>query len=140
MKGFLLDTNIPSELSRPRPEPRVLAWLQAVNESKVYIRVITLGEIRKGCALRELGKERTRLEHWLATEVCDWFEDRILSVGDAIAERWGELEAARQRRGRPLNTADGLIAATALVHDLHIVTHNVSDFEGIGASVIDPWK
>ncbi len=140
MKGFLLDTNIPSEVSRLRPEPRVLAWLQAVDESKVYISVITLGEIRKGCALREPGKERTRLEHWLNVEVRDWFEDRILFVDDVIAERWGELEAIRQRQGRPLNTADGLIAATALVHDLHIVTHNVSDFEGVNASVIDPWK
>ena len=136
MKGFLLDTNIPSELSRPRPEPCVLAWLQAVDERKVYISVITLGEIRKGCALREPGKERARLERWLDTEVRDWFEDRILFVDNRIAERWGELEAARQRKGRPLNTADGLIAATALVHDLHIV----SDFEGIGASIIDPWR
>jgi toxin FitB len=75
-----------------------LEWLNAADENEVYISVITLGEIRKGCALLEPGKQRTRLEHWLDHEMRDWFEDRILSVDDAIAERWGELEAARQRK------------------------------------------
>ena len=69
-----------------------------------------------------------------------WFESRILAVDQSIAERWGMLAGQRRLKGRPLKTADGFIAATALEHDLIIVTRNVSDFEGLGVTLLNPWE
>lgn len=140
MSGFLLDTNIPSEFRNPRPEPRVVKWVDSVAEDSVFISVITLGEIRKGCELLDLGKRRKELEQWLDVEVREWFAGRILPVTDAIAERWGRMEAQRQRLGLPLNTADGQIAATALEHGLTLVTRNVNDFRDLGVAVFNLWN
>ena len=140
MSGFLLDTNIPSEFRNPRPEPRVVQWVDSVAEDSVFISVVTLGEIRKGCELLDFGKRRKELEQWLEVEVREWFAGRILPVTDAIAERWGRLEAQRQRLGLPLNTADGQIAATALEHGLTLVTRNVNDFRDLGVVVFNPWN
>jgi predicted nucleic acid-binding protein len=127
VSGFLLDTNIPSEFRNPRPEPRVVEWIDSVTEDSVFISVITLGEIRKGCELLNFGKRRKELEQWIEVEVREWFADRILPVKDAIAERWGRLEAQHQ------------IAATALEHGLTLVTRNVNDFRGLGVVVFNPW-
>jgi len=140
VSGFLLDTNIPSEFRNPRPEPRVVEWVDSVAEGSVFISVVTLGEIRKGCELLDPGKRRKELERWLEVEVREWFAGRILPVTDAIAERWGRLEATRQRLGLPLNTADGQIAATALEHGLTVVTRNVNDFRDLGVVVFNPWN
>ncbi|MBV8896687.1 MAG: type II toxin-antitoxin system VapC family toxin [Acidobacteriaceae bacterium] len=140
MSGFLLDTNIPSEFRNLRPAPRVVRWLDSIDERSLFISVITLGELRKGCELLELGKRRHDLERWLDIEVRDWFADRILPLTDAIADLWGRLEARRQRLGLPLNTADGQIAATALEHNLTVVTRNVEDFEELGVRIHNPWE
>jgi predicted nucleic acid-binding protein len=140
MKGYLLDTNIPSEMRRIRPEPRLIEWLKAANDDELYLSVITLGEIWKGFTLLRDATRRTQLEEWLEKDVRDWFADRILPVNEAVAERWGVLEGDRQLRGVPLNTADGLIAATALEHDLNLVTRNGKDFTGLGVQVINPWE
>lgn len=140
MSGFLLDTNIPSEFRNPRPHPRVVKWVDSVAQNSVFISVVTLGEIRKGCELLDTGKRRKELEQWLEVEVREWFAGRILPVTDAIAERWGRLEAQRQRLGLPLNTADGQIAATALEHDLTLVTRNEKDFSDLGVTLFNPWN
>jgi predicted nucleic acid-binding protein len=140
MKGYLLDTNIPSEMRRIRPEPRLIEWLKAVNDNELYLSVITLGEIWKGFTLLSDATRRTQLEEWLERDVRDWFADRILPVNEAVAERWGVLEGDRQLRGVPLNTADGLIAATALEHDLKLVTRNGKDFTGLGVQILNPWE
>jgi predicted nucleic acid-binding protein len=140
MRGYLLDTNIPSEMRRIRPEPRVIEWLKAANDNELYLSVITLGEIWKGFTLLRDANRRAQLEEWLERDVRDWFADRILPVNEAVSERWGVLEGERQLRGMPLNTADGLIAATAIEHDLTLVTCNSKDFTGLGVKIIDPWK
>jgi predicted nucleic acid-binding protein len=140
VSGFLLDTNIPSEIGKPSPDPSVLRWLGTVEEAKTFISVVSLGEMRKGCELLEPGsKRRLQLERWLEDDVQKWLAGRILPVTEAIAERWGRLEAQRQRAGLPLNTADGQIAATALQHGLTLVTRNVKDFSGLGVTLFDPW-
>jgi len=139
VNGFLLDTNIPSEFRNPRPEPQVVQWLDSVAEESVFISVVALGEIRKGCELLDIGKRREGLEQWLEVEVRAWFEGRILPVTEAIAERWGRLEAKCQRLGQPLNTADGQIAATALEHGLTLATRNVNDFRDLGVTLFNPW-
>jgi len=138
---FLLDTNIPSEINKPHPEPSVLRWLGMVEEAQTLLSVVSLGEMRKGCELLKPGsKLRLQLEHWLEHDIPKWLAGRILLVIDTIAHRWGELDAKRQRLGMPLNIADGMIAATALEHGLTIVTRNVEDFRELGVEIIDPFE
>lgn len=127
MSGFLLDTNIPSELVRPQPEPKVQAWIAAQSLEALFISAVSFGELRKGIILRAPGKRRTELESWIEADLSILFSGRTLSVTRSIAERWGKLDVERQLAGRPLNMADGLIAATALEHDLTVVTRNVRD-------------
>jgi predicted nucleic acid-binding protein len=140
MTVFLLDTNIPSELIRPRPEPRVATWLQGIDNEQLFLSVITLGEIRKGFTVLPERARRQKLEQWLEQELRPWFAERILSVDEAVAERWGALDGARQLQGTPLNTADGLIAATAIEHGLVVVTRNVKDFAGLAVELFNPWE
>jgi predicted nucleic acid-binding protein len=141
VKRFLLDTNIPSEINKPHPEPRVIQWLGTVTEEQTFISVVTLGEIRKGCELLEPAtKRRIQLEHWLEHDLRQRLAGRILPVTEAIAERWGVLDAKRQRLGLPLNTGDGQIAATALEPGLTLVTRNVSDFLDLGVTLLNPWE
>jgi predicted nucleic acid-binding protein len=139
MNGYLLDTNIPSELTRPQPDLRVAAWLEAADDDLLYFSVVSLGEIVKGVSLLTSGRKRNELNRWLETTLRPWFGVRILSVNEAVARRWGALTAHSERKGRKLKVADGMIAATALVHDLTIVTRNEKDFAGLGANVINPW-
>jgi predicted nucleic acid-binding protein len=138
MRGFLLDTNVPSELVRPRPEPRVNAWIAAQNLDTLFISAVSFGEFRKGVILLPPGKRREELEAWLETDLSILFSDRILPVTRSIAERWGVSEAQRQLAGRPLNVPDGQIAATAMEHDLTVVTRNVKDFGGLGVTIFSP--
>ena len=128
MSGFLLDTNCISEVVRSKPEPRVLEWMQAADESLPYLSVLTLGEIRKGLAWLPQSKRRTHLESWLEVELQARFSGRILPIDAAVTDRWGVLAGAAKRRGISLSAIDGLLAATALQHNLTIVSRNVSDF------------
>jgi len=140
MSGFLLDTNCISELVRSQPEARVLSWMEAADESLLYLSVLTLGEIRKGVAGLPQGKRRTRLESWLESELQARFSGRVLSIDKAVADRWGLLAAAARRAGRPLSAIDGLLAATALHHGLTIVSRNISDFANTQVPVLNPWE
>ena len=139
MTGFLVDTNVPSELTRPKPEPQVEKWLEDADDERLYFSVVSLGEIFKGLTIIPDGKRRRELEQWLDETLRRWFEGRMLPVSEPIAERWGILAGECQLKGRPLKVADGLIAATALEHDLTVVTRNVRDFSGLGVTVFDPW-
>jgi predicted nucleic acid-binding protein len=140
MSGYLLDTNCISEVVRLKPEPRVLEWLEAADESVLHLSVLTLGEIRKGVSGLPQGKRRTLLETWLEVELRARFVGRILPVDAAIADRWGLLAVGARRRGKALSFVDGLLAATALHHNLTLVTRNISDVGVSGVPVLDPWK
>jgi predicted nucleic acid-binding protein len=140
MSGFLLDTNCVSELVRNQPEPRVMDWMRAADESLLYLSVLTLGEIRKGVALLPQSKRRTYLESWLELDLQVRFSGRLLAIDDAVADRWGLLAAEAQLRGRPLSAIDGLLAATAIHHNLTIVSPNTSDFAGTQVPILNPWE
>lgn len=140
MSGFLLDTNCVSELIRPRPDRRVMEWTDAANEASLYLSVLTLGEIRKGLATLPQGTRRTRLESWLEVDLKARFHGRILPIDDAVADRWGLLTAEAKGKGRTLPVIDGLLAATALHHNLTVVSRNVSDFARARVLVLNPWE
>lgn len=140
MSGFLLDTNCISELVTPRPDPKVLNWMGTADEALLYLSVLTLGEIRKGLARLGQGARRTRLETWLEIELQARFSGRILLIDAAIADRWGLLEAFAKSKGKPLLTIDALLAATALHHNLTVVTRNVADFSGLSVPILNPWE
>jgi predicted nucleic acid-binding protein len=141
MSGFLLDTNIPSEMLRPRPDASVVAWLRRQASETLFVSVVTMGELRRGIALlTERSSRRAELERMIEEKVPSWFQDRILPVTRAIAERWGVLDGQRKLAGRPLNMADGMIAATALEHSLTLVTRNGKDFTGLGLALLNPWE
>jgi toxin FitB len=140
MNGFLIDTNVLSEYNRPGgPNAGVKRWLETTVRELQHVSVITLAEIQKGIELLDEGKRRAQLEQWLAQDLETWFSGRVLYVDRQVSRRWASLVAQGVRRGRPLPTVDSLIAATALGHDLTIVTRNVRDFEGTGAATLNPW-
>jgi toxin FitB len=140
MSGFLLDTNCISELVRPRPEPRVLEWMEEADERLLYLSVLTLGEIRRGVAGLVQGKRRTRLETWLEVDLQSRFAGRIVTVDAAVADRWGLIAAGTASRGKALSVIDGLLAATALHHNLTIVSRNTRDFADTQVQVLNPWQ
>jgi predicted nucleic acid-binding protein len=139
VSGFLLDANIPSELIRTRPDPRVGNWVYAKDEQSLYLSVVSIGELRRGLVLLPAGRRRTELVRWFENDVLPRFHGRILPVTHSIADRWGVLDGQCQLKGTPLNTADGMIAATALEHGLTLVTRNVKDFAGLGVVLLNPW-
>lgn len=139
MSGFLLDTNLVSELIRVRPERRVLQWIEAADEGLLYLSVLTLGEIRKGVAGLAQGKKRTRLETWLEVDLQTRFLGRVLPIDVAVANRWGLLAAQARTKGVSLPVIDGLLAATAIHYDLTVVSRNSSDFAGVQVPVVNPW-
>jgi predicted nucleic acid-binding protein len=140
MSGFLLDTNCISELIRSQPEPRLMDWMRAADESLLYLSVLTLGEIRKDAAILPQSKRRTYLESWLELDLQVRFSGRILAIDNAVADRWGWLTAEAEHKGRPLPAIDGLLAATALHHNLTVVSRNVSDFTNTQVPVLNPWE
>jgi toxin FitB len=139
MSGFLLDTNCISEVVCKKPDPLVLHWLDAADESILYLSVLTLGEIRKGLAGLPQSRRQTLLETWLELDLKSRFSGRILPIDRFIADRWGLLSAEAKRRGKSLSAIDGLLAATALHHNLTIVSRNVDDFSGTQVPILNPW-
>lgn len=135
---FLLDTNAISEPKRARPDPAVVAWLADQLPTDLHLSVISVGELRRGIVRLEPGRRRDDLDHWLG-ELILRFEDRILPVDLDVTERWAALAEAQRAAGRPSDLTDELIAATAHVHGLTIVTRNVRHFEHAGCRVLSPW-
>lgn len=140
MKGYLVDTNIPSELTREKPDARVVRFLRDAGRNTVFLSVMTIGEICKGIAGLPSSQKRTALQKWLDNDLRPWFAGRILPVTETIAERWGQLAAAAKQRGSTLAVVDGVIAATALDHDLVLITRNARDFAGLGVNISNPWE
>ena len=140
MTGFLLDTNILSEFARiGQPDQHVDRWLKTTAEESLFASVLTFAEIRRGIELLPVGKRRTQLEQWQDDLIVS-FEARLFPVSKAIADRWAIISAQTQRKGITLANIDGLIAATALEHDLTPVTRNVKDFSGIEVPIVNPWE
>ena len=136
--NILLDTCVISELIKPAPDAVVLAWTGDTPESTCFLSAITLGEVMGGVSRLPAGKRRARLEAWVEG-LFTRFESRVIPVDAAVARKWGRLAGELARRGAPTSMADGLIAATALVHGLRVATRNIADFKPFGVEVVDPW-
>jgi len=139
VSGFLLDTNVISELVKPRPEANVASWIEATDESLLYLGVLTLGEIRRGISVLRQSRRRATLEAWLDKDLRERFEERLLAIDHEVADRWGLLTAAARNKGIVLPVIDGLLAATALEHNLTLVTRDTGQIPSMGVAVFNPW-
>jgi len=135
--SYLLDTNVISEFFRKRPNINVLTWLDDIPEQALFVSVLTIGEIRKGIEKTKDTRRKEKIRIWLEHDIKAYFQERILKIDDQIAERWGRL---MNETKNPPAAIDSLIAATALAHDLRLVTRNVSDFQYPALEVINPWN
>jgi predicted nucleic acid-binding protein len=138
LSGFLLDTNVVSEPTRPRPSPGVLDWLRRADPQRTYLSAMTPAEIRAGIVRARDGRRVARLEAWLA-EVRETFDGRILPVDDGVLDRWGRLVGTALAAGTPLPGIDALFAATALHHNLVLVIRNTRHMAAAGVDVFNPW-
>ncbi len=137
---YLLDTNVLSELVKPRPDARVTAWIEARSPLDLLISVLTLGDVEQGIARLTEGPRRTALSQWARVELPTQFVGRLLGVDAAVAVAWGTLSAGGATTGRPLPVMDGLLLATAQVSGLTLATRHVADCAHRGVPVVDPWS
>lgn len=135
----LLDTCVISEIRRPEARPSVKDAFARLAEDDTYLSAITLGELASGVARLVEGRRRRELAAWL-DGLESTYAERILPVDAEVARLWGELDANARRIGRPVGVQDGLIAATARRHGLHVMTRNVDDFSPTGTFVVNPWE
>jgi predicted nucleic acid-binding protein len=137
---YLLDTNVISEWTRPRPDPAVLAWLDVADEDTLYLSVLAFAEIRLGIELLPRGRKRARLSARLDGALAARFEGRIIGIERDIAEAWAAIVARGRARGATPPILDAFMAATALVHQLTLVTRNERDLAGLDVPIVDPWR
>jgi len=136
---YLLDTCVISELVKKSPNPMVLDWLKNTPSERLFLSVITIGEIRKGLTRLPDSKRKNRLMEWLNTLLED-YQDRIYSIDLTVAENWGVMQGQAEKSGMPMSSIDSLIAAIAYTHNLVLVTRNVIDFKASNLPVNNPWK
>ena len=134
----LLDTCVLSELRQPKINPGVREAIDALDSGDLFVSVLSVGEIAKGIALLQDGAKKRALQTWLLTMERS-YRGRLLPVDLETSRIWGEITAAAQRTGRQIPASDGLIAATARRHGLHVMTRNTADFQATGALLINPW-
>lgn len=135
---LLLDTCTIAELRKPKPDAAVVAAVNAVPDEKLFLSVVSVGEIAKGIALLPAGKKRNELSAWLVALEHE-FAERIIPIDVEIARTWGEMTAHAQKKGLVVAPTDGLIAATAMRHKLRVMTRNEKDFQPTGVRVVNPW-
>ena len=134
----LLDTCVVSELRRTKANPLVRRAVESLDSEDLFLSVISVGEIAKGVALLREAKKRDELRGWMHSLEHD-YADRILGVDLETSHLWGELSAEAQKSGKIVPASDGLIAATARVHGLHVMTRNTEHFRVAGVLLINPW-
>ena len=136
---YLLDTNVISELVARQPDQAVSTWIEALDQTAVYLSVITIGEIHRGIERLPESAKRDRLRAWLRDDLLVRFADRIVTIDVGVMLAWGSMVARLISEGRPLSGMDSLIAAQAIHHGYSLVTRNKSDFRGTGVNVMNPW-
>lgn len=136
---YLLDTNVLSEIRKPNPDVRVVAWLSQRSVLDLAISVLSAGDVQRGVSLLAAGAQRSAIDRWLTADLPKQFGGRILPIDVEVAREWGRLSADGIRGGRKLPVVDGLLLATAAVHGLTLVTRNTQHCADRGVDVVDPW-
>ena len=137
--SFLIDTNIISELSKRPPDPAILAWLEGVRPDETFLSVAVVAELRAGIEKNAINRFGVDLEDWLVAYVLPNFADRIVGVDERVADLWGRFVFRLRRMGVKDPVMDALIAATAVVHGMTVVTRDTKHFAPLGVPVFDPW-
>ncbi len=140
MMDYLLDTCVLSEFTRRVPEEKVIHWLDGLDEERLFISAITVGEIQHGIQRLPASHRKNELQTWMNDRLIARFGERILPLDTQTLLHWGMLTANMENSGHPLPVMDGLIAATAMQHNLIIATRNVADFQPCGVPIINPWE
>jgi predicted nucleic acid-binding protein len=138
--NYLLDTCAVSEFTKPLPDAGLIEWLRETPEANLYLSALTLGEIQQGISRLPVSARRQRLQGWLDEDLQTRFAGRVLPVDAAVCLLWGDLRSRAAQAGHTLPVMDSLIAASALVHQMQLVTRNESDFAAVpGLQVMNPW-
>jgi hypothetical protein len=137
---YLLDTNVVSEWTRPKPSPNLVTWLAEADEDRLHISVVTFAEIRYGIEKMATGRRRDALAAWLEGELAERFEGRVLGIDRPVADAWGVVMARARATGHSMATMDGFLAATAAARGLTLVTRDTNDFRGAGVAMFNPWQ
>ncbi len=138
--NYLLDTCVISELLKPRPSQKVVTWIDSIEEEKLYISVITIGEFEKGISKLPSSSKKDRISDWLNEDLLIRFKGRILDLDVNTLIKWGQMVANLENQGRKIPAVDSLITATVLQHDLCLVTRNIQDFQNCGIKILNPWE
>lgn len=137
--NYLLDTCLISELVKPSPNQGVIDWLNGQLEARIFLSVVTIGEIQAGISKLTESRRKIDLMTWLDNQMLPRFEQRVLSVTPDVAMLWGKTRGEAAAGGTTLPLADSLIAATAMTHGMTVVTRNTADLERCGARTLNPW-
>lgn len=135
--NYLLDTCVLSELVKPNPNVKVIEWLNDTPNDRLFLSVLTIGEIRKGLTKLSESKKKISLTNWLNTLLED-YQSRIYSVNLTVAENWG-VQGRAEKSGNPVASVDSLIAAVAYTYNLTLVTRNEKDFLPSNVPILNPW-
>ncbi|MBK8990087.1 MAG: type II toxin-antitoxin system VapC family toxin [Chloroflexi bacterium] len=136
---YLLDTNIVSEFATETPESLVVNWLQIHQHMPMFLSVVTIGEVQQGITRLPASQKQEQLTVWLEEMLLPAYQEYILPLDTGTMRQWGMLTGKLMQRGRKLPVMDGLIAATAIHHNLALVTRNTTDFTGLGVVLVNPW-
>ncbi len=137
--NYLLDTCLVSELIKKRPESRVVDWVRQQPEDRLYLSVITLGELQKGIAKLKDTQRARKLQEWLDEDLLERFAGRILDLTPAVARIWGQIQGEAEQAGHTLPVVDSLIASIAFDFGTPVVTRNVDDLAPSGVEIVNPW-
>ena len=136
---IVLDTNVISELARPKPKPQVIEWMDAQDSADLVITAVTAAEIRAGVALLPSGRRRRQIAERMESLITETFDGYVLPFDAHSSEHYAEVVATRTRVGRPISGLDAQIAAVCVQHGASLATRNISDFDGLGLHLINPW-
>jgi predicted nucleic acid-binding protein len=138
--SYLLDTCVISEFIAKQPSEKVVGWLTQLDPETVFLSAVTVGEIQKGIERLSASKRKEALREWLKDDLLVRFRDRLLPLETGEMLTWGTLMGRIEAKGKPMPLIDSLIAATALHHDLVVVTRDEGDFAPSGVKILNPWK
>ena len=138
--NYILDTNVISELVAAQPNPKVIRWINEVDPDKIFLSVITIGELKKGISKLPESKRKELLNGWLHEELLTRFQDHIIPIDTDTMLGWGSLNARLEAAGWPIPAMDALLAATTQQHHCTLVTRNAVHFENTGILLKNPWE